>query len=428
MRYVPAGREKEFVSYRRQAQQVYIATEWNEVISHEQSSYIAERKYIMNDKTIKESAVELTVEITAICDNIKGRSVFVNQLLRSCSSIGANSYEAKYAQSNADFINKMEIALKECFETEYWLEILFKVNSIDEIVYKNLINKCGTIRRKLIASVTTAKGKHFVKNRVSQLNKPYIDPQKYGFIYELEDFFKKNNELLYSSLALKENRLRNSGKKYDINEHCKALILSKLSNRQKWQRIEQKLDKIQDIFFHYDHKKILECDENYFVTQIKNIKCGSQVTDRDFRNLHQNIRILIKIERQYGSIDAFFESAPAYQIVEKLSSDKSDFKMKTIGPALAWEYLRNVGIDGAKPDVHLKRILGSSRLHLSNNEELSDEEFYKIMSDMHHSTNKLYIELDNYLWSYCADGQAEICTADPKCSKCVIKKYCNKML
>ena len=84
--------------------------------------------------------------------------------------------------------------------------------------------------------------------------------------------------------------------------------------------------------------------------------------------------------------------------------------------------------NGAKPDVHLKRILGSSRLHLSNNEELSDEEFYKIMSDMHHSTNKLYIELDNYLWSYCADGQAEICTADPKCSKCVIKKYCNKML
>ncbi len=113
----------------------------------------------MKNKTIKELAVELTVEITTVCDNIKGRSVFVNQLLRSCSSIGANSHEAKYAQSKADFISKMEIALKECYETEYWFEILFKVNSIDEITYKNLINKCGTIRRKLIASVTTAKGK-----------------------------------------------------------------------------------------------------------------------------------------------------------------------------------------------------------------------------------------------------------------------------
>ena len=111
----------------------------------------------MNNKTIKDLAVELTIETTMICDKINGRSVFTNQLLRSCSSIGANTHEAKYAQSNADFINKLEIALKECYETEYWFEILFKVNAIDEFTYKNLSNKCGTIRRKLIASVTTAK-------------------------------------------------------------------------------------------------------------------------------------------------------------------------------------------------------------------------------------------------------------------------------
>ncbi len=117
----------------------------------------------MNDKTIKELAVELTVEITEVCDNIKGRSVFTNQLLRSCSSIGANSYEAKYAQSRADFIHKLEISLKECFETEYWLEILLKVNAINNALYDNLNNKCGTIRRMLIASITTAKKKQVSK-------------------------------------------------------------------------------------------------------------------------------------------------------------------------------------------------------------------------------------------------------------------------
>ena len=111
----------------------------------------------MDNRTIKELAVELTVEIIAICDGVKGRSVFVNQLLRSCSSIGANAHEARYAQSNADFISKLEIALKECYETEYWLEILFKVNAINDIEYKALISKSGTIRRKLIASITTAK-------------------------------------------------------------------------------------------------------------------------------------------------------------------------------------------------------------------------------------------------------------------------------
>ncbi|MBE6749013.1 MAG: four helix bundle protein [Ruminococcaceae bacterium] len=113
----------------------------------------------MENKTIKELAIELTVELTFICDNIKGRSIFTKQILRSCSSIGANSHEAKYAQSKADFVHKMEIALKECYETEYWLEILFKVNAINESAYKELNNKCGTIRRKLIASITTAKGK-----------------------------------------------------------------------------------------------------------------------------------------------------------------------------------------------------------------------------------------------------------------------------
>ncbi len=113
----------------------------------------------MNEKTIRDLAIELTVDVTAACDGIKGRSVFTTQLLRSTSSIGANLHEAKYAQSRADFVNKMEIALKECHETEYWLEILFRVRCMDETMYKKLIHQCGTIRCKLIASVTTAKSR-----------------------------------------------------------------------------------------------------------------------------------------------------------------------------------------------------------------------------------------------------------------------------
>lgn len=111
----------------------------------------------MSDKTIKETAVELTVELTEVCDKINNRRVFTNQLLRSCSSIGANAHEATYAQSRADFVSKLEISLKECFETEYWLEILFKTHSIDEEKYNCFSRKCGTIRRKLIAAITTAK-------------------------------------------------------------------------------------------------------------------------------------------------------------------------------------------------------------------------------------------------------------------------------
>ena len=156
MRYAALGNDKGIyiISQLSKAKLYRILREQN--ISRE--AYRKERDF-MDSKTIKELSVELIVEITAICDNIKGRSVFINQLLRSCSSIGANSHEVKYAQSNADFISKLEIALKECYETEYWLEVLFKVNALNELEYKSLLNKCGTIRRKLISSITTVKNK-----------------------------------------------------------------------------------------------------------------------------------------------------------------------------------------------------------------------------------------------------------------------------
>lgn len=114
----------------------------------------------MQEKNLlREATIEFAIEISNMCDDITGCSVYVNQLLRCSSSVGANLYEAKYAQSRADFINKLEIALKESFETEYWLELLFRKGKISESKHKNLLGKCGAIRRKLIASVTTAKNK-----------------------------------------------------------------------------------------------------------------------------------------------------------------------------------------------------------------------------------------------------------------------------
>ncbi len=116
-----------------------------------------------NKNLLREETIQLAIEISDMCDEISGCSVYVNQLLRCSSSVGANLHEAKYAQSRADFINKLEIALKECFESEYWLELLFRKNKIDELKYNNLLNKCGTIRRKLIASITTVKRKNIYK-------------------------------------------------------------------------------------------------------------------------------------------------------------------------------------------------------------------------------------------------------------------------
>ncbi|MBE7021245.1 MAG: four helix bundle protein [Ruminococcaceae bacterium] len=148
-----------FISYRNRAKRGYIEFCEAKYIEHAKRVYRQRRKIYGTKKLLREETINFAIEISDICDNIKGCSVYINQLLRCSSSIGANLHEAKYAQSKADFINKLEIALKESFETEYWLELLYRKNKIDESTYKGLINRCGTIRRKLIASVTTAKNK-----------------------------------------------------------------------------------------------------------------------------------------------------------------------------------------------------------------------------------------------------------------------------
>ena len=106
---------------------------------------------------VREDSIVFAISISDTCDDIKGCAVFVNQLLRASSSIGANIHEAKYAQSRSDFVSKLEIALKESSETEYWLELLYRKNKLTEEQFKSLRNMCGSIRRRLIASVTTAK-------------------------------------------------------------------------------------------------------------------------------------------------------------------------------------------------------------------------------------------------------------------------------
>lgn len=101
--------------------------------------------------------IAFALSVSDVCDEIKGCHSFIDQIIRSSSSIGANLYEAKYAQSRADFIHKLEISLKECSETEYWLELLHRKGKLTDEQYRTLNNTRGTIQRKLIASITTAK-------------------------------------------------------------------------------------------------------------------------------------------------------------------------------------------------------------------------------------------------------------------------------
>ena len=113
----------------------------------------------MSESKLRSQSMDFAIQIINLVKSLKEKreSIISNQIGRSGTSIGANIHEANYAHSKTDFVSKFQIALKECYETEYWLELFVKSELLDCEIVKDLYNQCGTIRRMLIASINTAK-------------------------------------------------------------------------------------------------------------------------------------------------------------------------------------------------------------------------------------------------------------------------------
>lgn len=114
----------------------------------------------MKENKLVDVSKKFAVDIVNICTKIKSEkkgNVLVSQLLRSGTSIGANIHEGNYAASRADFINKFQTALKECYETEYWLGLFKETKMISDDEYDALFASCSKLRKMLTASITTAK-------------------------------------------------------------------------------------------------------------------------------------------------------------------------------------------------------------------------------------------------------------------------------
>ena len=114
---------------------------------------------IMRNDKLSVQSMDFAVSIINLVKFLKENKehIISNQIGRSGTSIGANIREAQYAHGKADFIAKLQIALKEANETGYWLELLFKTNYINENQYKELNSVCAGLRAMLISSINTAK-------------------------------------------------------------------------------------------------------------------------------------------------------------------------------------------------------------------------------------------------------------------------------
>lgn len=246
-------------------------------------------------------------------------------------------------------------------------------------------------------------------------------------VYDVKEYLEKRGIIKITGETTPMD-LRKNGKEFSFEEHLQGMIYSLMSAQAVWSNIERNKPNIDKIFFNYDINEIKKKDYTYFVEKLGRIKCRSRLTNNQMKALHKNIETLEKIVSEYGSIDAFVTSAPTSKVVDMLSNSNSKYKIKQMGEALAREYLRNVGIDSAKPDVHMKRILGSERLAVSKYPEATNEEVISIMEELSNETGLWMSQIDYIFWAYCATDMGEICTANPRCGKCVIRNSCKKCL
>ncbi len=248
-----------------------------------------------------------------------------------------------------------------------------------------------------------------------------------------------NGKKLWENTHVKKQiEKREQGKHFTISDHIRGMVYAMLSSGISWERVEKDIDEstgrilsIDKIFQNYDADILLSCSVETLKEEIKVQRLAGISTNNQLKGLiPDNIRKLKQWEDTFGSIDSYYkrfiEKDSSYQtLIETLSQSDSENKMKQLSEALTAEYLRNVGYDLAKPDRHVRRILGNSILACSEQEIVPVFEAMEIVREIAGILNRHVAEVDYILWSYCATGYGEICTSRrPLCCDCVIRKYC----
>jgi hypothetical protein len=215
---------------------------------------------------------------------------------------------------------------------------------------------------------------------------------------------------------------RESGRHFALRDHVRGLLLSQLSNERPWKSIARNLDAIGRIFFDYNPDALQHADPKGLATAICGIGCGNRAVLKQMNAVGSNIAILKHIESDYGSLDKFVTSRDPFGIA-KLISTSGPYKLRYIGPALALEYLRNVGIRAAKPDLHVLRILGGERLAYFPGRPTERQAVQMVAAlAAEVGCNETY--LDNLLWLFRAVGYGNVCGASPRCHICVLRHSC----
>lgn len=249
--------------------------------------------------------------------------------------------------------------------------------------------------------------------------------QEYSKMFNILEKYLKDRVQDIDLTILEAVNARKKGKAFSFEEHLRGFIYAQLSALVSWKKIKDNQLRLDEIFCNFDRLQLKEKSAEDLINEITAIKCHNPYTTKNqMRSLKDNIETFEKIEQEYGSLEKFITHSAPSNIIKLLADNNSTYKLKYAGVALVCEYLRNVGIDIIKPDVHIKRIASAERLNL-----VTAKNDYKIIDEFQKLAHKIgisQVKMDYLLWNYCSKGYGEVCTATPKCNECVIRKYCKE--
>jgi len=216
---------------------------------------------------------------------------------------------------------------------------------------------------------------------------------------------------------------RRHGKPFTMQEHVEGLVLAQLSSQRPWKPIEDNIGKLRAVFLDFAPEALASGNLDEIEQRVRALRCGNRQIRRQIQTLPENIACLQRIENERDGLDVYVQSDKPTVIARELGEGRR-YKLKQVGFTLALEYLRNVGIDAAKPDVHVCRIIGPQRLGWARNDP-SPFAAAEIIREKAEEIGVSAAYLDGLLWLFGAKGYGDICAAVPNCGACQVS-LCNQ--
>lgn len=246
------------------------------------------------------------------------------------------------------------------------------------------------------------------------------------------------NQLFENTHIAKQVERREQGVPFSLTDHIRGMAYAMLSSNFPWKRIAGEIDEqtgqiiaLDEILYHYECDKLLAADPQALLKKITEHKWGNpRIAEQLHGLIHVNIQKLIAFQEKEGDIDTYYqqfieEDSTFKSLITNLSAAGSKDKFVEMGESLTAEYLRNIGYDMSKPDRHICRILGANHLGCSDRKTVPVFEAMEIVRQIAMLCNRHIAEIDYILWSYCATGYGEICTAQrPMCWVCLASDFC----